>query len=168
MEALRTAILVAMTEEARTALGNRVCVHMAMFPFRIGRENRNPLARVVTNVERRLGITDQLNDLYLIEPSDLVQISRTHCAIESVGSEFWLVDRGSMYGCTVVESRVDLPPATIATTQVGSNGVFRSALRDGDVIVIGHIGSPYAFRFQVNPVPPELDSLVSIRTPRGH
>jgi pSer/pThr/pTyr-binding forkhead associated (FHA) protein len=150
-DAGRAAILVAMTAEARAALGNRTCIRMTTFPFRIGREARNPLTRVVTKIERRLGTTVQLNDLYLIDASDGVQISRAHCVIECEQGEFCLADSGSRHGSTVVESRSEERPAAIATSQVGPLGSWRTALRDGDVIVMGHIGSPYVFRFQVEP-----------------
>jgi pSer/pThr/pTyr-binding forkhead associated (FHA) protein len=150
-ELCRPAVLVAMTAEARAALGNNAYIRIKTFPFRIGREARNPFSRVVARVERRLGTTIQLNDLYLFDASSDIQISRTHCVIERVQGEFHLADCGSMRGSTVVEARADERPAAIATTQVGSDGVFRTPLRDGDIIVMGDIDSPYAFRFQIEP-----------------
>lgn len=147
-----TAMLVAMTPEARSALGNKGYVRVTTFPFRIGREARNPLARVVTRVERRIGTTVQLNDLYLIDASTGGdQISRTHCVIDWSEGEFRLKDRGSTHGSTVVESRADQRPAAIATKHVGNYGECQTLLRDGDVIVMGNLDSPYAFRFEVEP-----------------
>jgi FHA domain-containing protein len=148
-----TAMLVPMTPEARAAVGNKAYVRMSTFPFRIGREARNPLARAVTRVERRLGTTVQLNDLYLIDAStDGDQISRTHCVIDRIEGEFRLKDRGSTRGSTVVESRADERPAAIATKHVGNYGDFQTPLRDGDVIVMGNLDSPYVFRFEVEPL----------------
>jgi pSer/pThr/pTyr-binding forkhead associated (FHA) protein len=154
----RTARLVAMTDEARSALGNKPYVRLTIFPFKIGRESRaqNLLARVVTNIERRLDIAPQLNDLYLVEPStsSSFQISRQHCAIERVKGRFFLVDRGSACGSTVVEARAAERPATVATTQTGGDSLNpRSEVRDGDLIVIGSIDSPYVFRFQLETRP---------------
>jgi pSer/pThr/pTyr-binding forkhead associated (FHA) protein len=154
MSKSRTARLVAMTDEARSALSRQPYVRLTIFPFKIGRESRsrNPLARVVTNIERRLDIAPQLNDLYLVEPSTSApfQISRQHCALERVKGRFFLVDRGSACGSTVVEARAAERPATVATTHTGGNSLnSRAEVRDGDLIVVGSIDSPYVFRFQL-------------------
>ena len=158
MSKSRIARLVAATDEARAALGNKAYVRITTFPFKIGRESRsqNPLARVVTTIERRLDTVPQLNDLYLIEPpsASIVQISRKHCAIERVKGRFFLVDRESACGSTVVEARPAERRATIATTQTGGGSLNpRSELRDGDLIVMGNIDSPYVFRFQLEAHP---------------
>jgi pSer/pThr/pTyr-binding forkhead associated (FHA) protein len=159
MSKSRIARLVAATDEARAALGNKAYVRITTFPFKIGRESRsqNPIARVVTTIERRLDTVPQLNDLYLIEPSSaalITQISRKHCAIERVKGRFFLVDRESACGSTVVEARASERRTTVATTQTGGASPNpRSELREGDLIVIGNIDSPYVFRFQLEAHP---------------
>ena len=100
----RTAILVAASDEARAALGGKKEVRIKQFPFKVGRESRsNPLARIKTEVERRLGGAPQLNDLYLIEPAStrLLHISREHFLIDRIGDRFVLVDRESACGTIV-------------------------------------------------------------------
>lgn len=149
------ALLVAVTDEAKAALAQYPFVRMTAYPFKIGRESRsvNPLARVVTTIERRLSTIPQLNDLYLIEPpgAATVQISRQHCAIEWTDGRFSLIDRGSMCGTMVIPSRLERHPTGVATTDTGRVNVLgRTPLDDGDLIVIGDEDSPYVFRFEVD------------------
>jgi hypothetical protein len=133
------ATLVAVTDEARSALGNRADVRMSQFPFKVGRESRRRLERLKTEVDRRLGGVPPLNDLYLIEPlSDSLHISREHLAILYLDGKYVLVDRESACGTLVAGIRVG-----------GDRTEGRADLRDGDLIVIGAAASPYVFRFQV-------------------
>ena len=148
------AILAAMTPEATAALDNKPYVRLTVLPFRIGREarSRSRLANMMNTIERRLNTVPQLNELYLFEPSTSGEfnISREHCAIDWVDGQFMLIDRGSARGSTIIESRASERPSTIATTEVGQYGATRRAvLRDGDLIVLGRVESPYVFRFQV-------------------
>lgn len=134
-----TARLVALTNEARHALGGRADVWMDRFPFRFGRESRSSPSDTSHHVELRLGTAPEVNDLYLIEPpwTDLFEISREHFAIAYEHGQFWLVDRGSACGTIV------------AGTQVGGRRAGgRAALREIDTIVVGNADSPYSFRFE--------------------
>lgn len=157
---LRPVLLVPVTDEARASLGPDPFARATRYPFRIGRESRSAsrLARVLTNIERRLETIPPLNDLYLLEPSSsaTVQISRKHCEIDLVESGFVLVDRGSVCGSVVVESRSAEPPASLAMTQVGGrSSTTRFHLEDGDMIIIGTFDSPYVFEFRVEAALPE-------------
>jgi pSer/pThr/pTyr-binding forkhead associated (FHA) protein len=148
------AILAAMTPEATAALDNKPYVRLTVLPFRIGREarSRSRLTNMMNNIERRLNTVPQLNELYLFETSisGEFNISREHCAIDWVDGQFMLIDRGSACGSTIIESRAEERPSAIATTQVGQYGTaWRAVLRDGDLIVLGPVESPYVFRFQV-------------------
>ena len=135
-----SATLVAVTEDARIALGSQPAVRMTEFPFKVGRENRRRLERLQTEVDRRLGGVPPVNDLYLLEPSsDSLHISREHLAIGHVAGQFFLVDRGSACGTTVEGTRVG-----------GDRTEGRANLHDGDLIVIGSPNSPYVFRFHVD------------------
>ncbi|MDO8496825.1 MAG: FHA domain-containing protein [bacterium] len=149
------AFLVAVTEEARAALGDRAEVRITQFPFKVGRESRSPnvLTRVANEIERRVAAAPSLNDVYLLEPpsSSLLQISREHCAIEYVDGHYFLIERGSACGTIV------------AGTHLGRNRTAgRTPLQPGDTIVIGTTESPYVFRFHVSIDPgrdPELTSV---------
>src|SRR5262245_13011195 len=141
-----------MTDEAKSALGGDDHVVLATFPFRIGREaRRNAFARAISTVERRIGTMAQLNDLYLVEPSTTrpYQISRRHCDIEHSNGRFFLFDRSSVTGSTI------LRPRTVGRSSARSDAYAASAgpdgrieLLDGDLIVLGTQDSPYGFRFQ--------------------
>jgi pSer/pThr/pTyr-binding forkhead associated (FHA) protein len=132
------AVLVALTPEARTALGGTELA-LERFPFRVGRESRGAqrtAARVVT--ERRRSQAKPNNDLYLVERGEPLNVSREHFLIEHNGSHYVLVDRQSTCG-TLVEG------AVVGGKQTG--GAVR--LRDGDVIIVGSSASPYVFKFRV-------------------
>src|SRR5690349_21229078 len=100
-KAIPIATLVAATEEARAALGGKRELRVSSFPFKVGRESRiNPLARLKSEMERRLGGAPQLNDLYLLEPAstNLLHISRQHFQIDWADDHFVLLDRESACG----------------------------------------------------------------------
>jgi pSer/pThr/pTyr-binding forkhead associated (FHA) protein len=150
------AALIPMTDEAKAAIDGGEYVAVEAFPFRIGREERtNLIARAIASVERRLGTVSQVNDLYLLDSAsapESCQISRRHCEIEYQQGRFFLVDRASATGCTVLKARgAGFPPVE---TQVGGGGFdARTELQNGDFIVLGTRNSPFVFRFQVESVP---------------
>jgi len=133
-------ILVAVTDEARSALGDKAEVHITEFPFNVGRESRTSrFDKLKSEVERRFGGALPLNHLYLVEPpSQPLHISREHFAIgQAADGKYVLIDRESACGTTV------------GTTRVGNDQKARRAnLQDGDLIVVGAANSPYVFRFQ--------------------
>lgn len=136
------ATLVAVTEEARRALGGQREVRVTQFPFKVGRESRVAAPANPRLIELRLGVAPQVNDVYLVEPAwaDLLQISREHFAIELAAGQFFLVDRGSACGTMV------------AGTQVGGDRTGgRTELRSGDELIVGTDESPYVFRFESAP-----------------
>jgi pSer/pThr/pTyr-binding forkhead associated (FHA) protein len=120
-----TVALVPLTEEAKHALGGNTILPIPHVPFRIGREGSRSRSE---------------NDLDLMEsPSSKgLHISRDHIAIEQVDSVWFLIDRKSTSG-TIVNGKV------IGGHRKGG----RSELRDGDVIVLGTVKSPYVYRFQL-------------------
>lgn len=137
------ATLVAVTKEAERALGGIRDVRVTQFPFKVGRESRVSEAAQDTFVkEERRGVAPQLNHVYLIEPSqsEMLQISRDHFAIERVGDQFFLVDRGSVCGTIVAGRRLG-----------GHRKGGRTELRHGDQITVGTGESPYVFQFEIVP-----------------
>ena len=137
-----TTTLVAVTKEAKRALGGLREVRITQFPFNVGRKSRVAPPTNPPIVELRLGVAPQLNDLYLVEPTwvDLFQISREHFAIEYAANQFFLVDRASACGTMV------------AGKQVGGHWTGgRTELRSGDELIVGTDDSPYVFRFEIVP-----------------
>ncbi len=137
-----TTTLVAVTKEAKGALGGRREVHITQFPFNVGRESRVAPPANRTPVELRLGVAPQLNDLYLVERAGAhsLHISSGHFAIEYADDRFFLVDRGSACGTIVAGTRIG-----------GHHKGGRTELRDGDQVIVGTYKSPYAFRFEIVP-----------------
>jgi len=131
---------VALTDEAKEALGGAPEVPLMDFPVRFGRERRSPEHKGASKEERRLGTTFPLNEVYLHERHDstALHISGVHFVIERSESGFFLVDRGSACGTIV------------AGTRVGAHRVGgRALLRDGDEVIVGTHRSRYIFRFSV-------------------
>jgi pSer/pThr/pTyr-binding forkhead associated (FHA) protein len=130
--------LIALTDEARHALGGKTAVTFSRMPFRVGRENRSMTSRLVATVERRLRGTLPVNDLFLLEPSQpgRVHISREHFEIARAGGDLLLMDRKSACG-TIVGDLL-----------VGDGGAAEVVLKDGDIIVVGSARSPYRYQFR--------------------
>ncbi len=136
------AALVAITKEAKLALGGQREVRVTQLPFKVGRESRVAPPTNPPIVERRPGTAPESNDAYLVERAGahLLQISREHFAIEYASDQFFLVDRGSACGTMV------------AGIQVGGNRTGgRTELRSGDELIVGTDKSPYVFRFEIVP-----------------
>ena len=127
--------LVGLTEEARRGLGGNELV-LPHLPFRVGRENR--LNKLVNAIERRIGAGHkQVNDIYLVEDTEYVNVSREHFVIEEVQGRVQLRDVGSACG-TIVEGEI------LGGERAG--GV--AELHDHDVIIVGTSGSPFVFKFR--------------------
>ena len=128
--------LIALAEEARRALNGEQRV-IERFPFKVGRESRQP-GQGWRGAERRSsGTVPQLNDIYIVDPGAVVNVSREHFQIEQDGGRYVLVDRGSACG-TIVEGR------TVGGDRKGG----RTDLRDHDVIIVGTSHSPFVFKFR--------------------
>lgn len=135
------ATFVAVTPEAERALGGSREVRLTHFPFKFGRESRSPNSDRTRPLGLRVGLVPQLNDVYLIEPpyADVLYISREHFAIECVGNQFFLVDRGSVCGTIVSGKRIG-----------GDRSGGRVELRHGETIIVGTDESGYVFRFETS------------------
>lgn len=126
-----------LTPEAKLALGGDF-LEIARFPFRIGRESRLHDSIGQGTSSRRRSDSTPNNDLYLIEPGTLLNISREHCMIDERDGTYVLVDRGSSCG-TIVEGEL-----------VGDHRKGGSRrLRDQDVIIVGTSESRFIFKFVV-------------------
>ncbi len=130
----------AVTDDARAALGGKTEIRVSHFPFKVGRESRiGAMDKLKSAIERRMSGAPQLNDLYLVEPlSASMHLSREHFAIQRADDRYVVVDRGSACGLYV------------SGAQVGADAaVSHAEIRSGDLIVVGAKQSPYVFRFEV-------------------
>ena len=132
------AFLAAMTPEAKESVGGSEG-EIKTFPYRVGRESRR-IKRTEEGIisEKRDPDSVPNNDIYLIEKSEPMNVSREHFLIEKEGDGFALVDRGSTCG-TIVEGE----------TVGGQTEGGKIPLRDGDVIIVGASVSPYVFQFRL-------------------
>ena len=111
--------LVALTEMAKRALGDKPEVRITRFPFNVGRAL-------------------QLNDAPLVDAPRAKQISREHFVVDRADDGYWLIDRNSACGTIVAGTQIG-----------GERRGGRIQLRDGDLITIGNGKSPYTYRFQI-------------------
>jgi len=132
-------LLVALTPEAKEALGGRDHVEIDRLPFRIGRESRLGVVQgELRFMERRKGTKPPNNELYLYDRGELLNISREHLSIDKAPDDGFVVhDRGSACG-TQVDGR-----AIGGRDRTGS-----TALSEGSEIVIGVPESPFRFRVE--------------------
>ena len=130
--------LIALTQYARDGLGMAEMT-IDRFPFRVGRECRTAVSKVMA-VERRRGMAPPLNDLYLVEPVPQLDpvVSREHFLIDFTEGKFVLTDRGSPCG-TIVNGKI------IGGDRRGGH----TELHDQDEIALEAEGSPFVFKFRV-------------------
>lgn len=130
-------LLVALTEEAKAALGGREHFEIDCLPFRIGRESRLAVVNgELLYMERRKGSKPPNNDLYLFDTGELLNISREHLQIEAAdGGGARVHDRGSACGTHVDGASIG-----------GGDRTGSAPLKDGSEIVIGRRESPYRFK----------------------
>jgi pSer/pThr/pTyr-binding forkhead associated (FHA) protein len=132
------AMLVALTPEAYAALGAHER-EITRVPYRVGREARET-RRTAQGfaAERRDPGSRPINDLFLRDRGEPLNVSREHFAIDRGDTEYILVDQASTCG-TIVEGQ-----------SVGGHARGGSIpLHDGDVIIVGTSLSPYVFKFRV-------------------
>ena len=134
---LPKALLMPLTQEALAAVpahdltAGYVGIHS--FPFRVGRESRvvETGGQPELDERRERGNREPNNDLYLVDSGMRLHISRAHFQIEKDKLGYLLVDRGSVCG-------------TLISGQVIERN---TRLKDGDVIGVGAVGTPYIYRF---------------------
>lgn len=131
-----TVWLVALTDEARAALRGTQHV-IERFPYKVGRESRLGGSTTRRDTERRASTAPQLNDLYLVEPGEVLNVSREHFLIEQETDQYFLVDRNSACGTLVEGCKVG-----------GDRAGGRVALHDHDVIIVGTSASTFVFKFR--------------------
>jgi pSer/pThr/pTyr-binding forkhead associated (FHA) protein len=129
--------LVALTPESSEAIRAKE-INIPHLPFRVGRESRKPQWTDQGLVGERRTAAPPNNDLYLVEQSEPMNVSREHFLIDKEGGIFHLRDRGSACG-TLVEGE----------TIGGGGRPDRVALKDHDVIIIGTSLSRYIFKFRL-------------------
>jgi len=129
--------LVALTPESSEAIRAKE-INIPHLPFRVGRESRKARWTGQGVVGERRKTAPPNNDLYLVEVTEPMNVSRQHFLIDRDDSGFFLSDRGSMCG-TLVEGE----------TVGGEGREGRILLEDHDVIIVGTSLSRYIFKFRL-------------------
>lgn len=138
------AVLLPLTKEASQAIAkgttNNDLIPLINFPFKIGRESR--LGKSEAGIFLKLRIitsaTKPNNDIYLINNSRELQISKEHFQIEKQDNCYLLKDRGSSNGTTIN-----------GVTYGGKKEIFEQELKDGDIIKIGNEKSEFKYQFLI-------------------
>ena len=129
--------LKALTPEACNAIGGTT-LGINQFPFRVGRESRSAQSSAFFSSSRRRPDSPHNNDLYLVDPGTVLNVSREHFLIERDEQGYSLVDRCSACG-TLVEGEL------VGKYKRGG----KVPLHDQDVIIVGTSESRYVFKFLV-------------------
>jgi pSer/pThr/pTyr-binding forkhead associated (FHA) protein len=136
-----TVFLKALTPEARNALGGAI-LKITHFPFRVGRESRLGETSSFFAGSRRKPESMPNNDLYLVDPGTVLNVSREHFLIDVNERGYFLVDRCSACG-TIVEGELVGERKKGGTRQ----------LQNQDVIIVGTSESRYVFKFLMSGAP---------------
>ena len=138
------AVLLPLTKEATSAIVKGSCnielITMSTFPFKIGRESR--LGENEKGLFLKLRIiknnSKPNNDIYLLNESKNLQISKEHFQIEKDKNTYTLKDRGSTKGTTIN-----------GVSYGGGKESFEHELKDGDIIVVGDKTSLFKYQFLI-------------------
>lgn len=132
-------ILVPLTGEARGSAPGDSLIHIARFPFRVGRESRHrEIAGINFASDQRREQVAPNNDLYLVDRGRTLSVSREHFQIERDDQGHFIVrDRGSACG-TLVGNRA-----------LGLGGRSWCQLHPDNTIVVGGSESAFVFRFDL-------------------
>jgi hypothetical protein len=132
------AFLKPLTPEAEKSLGTKL-YPILKFPFRVGRESRKHQAANYPD-SRRHADSIPNNDVYLLETTQPLNVSREHFQIDWRDDQFFICDRGSACG-TLVEG------VAIGGQRTGGQHL----LLGGDVIIVGTSESRYIYKFIATP-----------------
>ena len=138
---LPNAVLIPLTNDAKNSIidlknFNKV-ISMFHFPFRVGRESRTSENERGLFVKLRIFKNDSTpnNDIYLVNCSQSLEISKEHFQIEKKDKDYFIKDRNSTLG------------TKLNNTDIGKNESH--PLKDEDIIKIGSSNSKYEFQFLI-------------------
>jgi hypothetical protein len=137
---LPNAVLMPLTTAAEKSILNtptpNKLVPMFEFPFKIGRESRMAENDRGLFVKLRIlnNISKPNNDIYLINNTKDLEISKEHFQIEKKDDFYYIKDRNSTLGTKLNDKEIGTKPHT---------------LEDKDIIKIGSSDSKYEFQFLI-------------------
>ena len=141
---LPNAVLMPITTAAEKSILNtqtqNKVIPMFEFPFKVGRESRMAENEKGLFVKLRIfnDISKPNNDIYLINNTENLEISKEHFQIEKKDDSYFIKDRKSTLG------------TKLNNEEIGKDTVNKSyIIKDKDIIKIGSNDSKYEFQFLI-------------------
>ena len=141
---LPNAVLIPLTPAAEKSILNtqtqNKVIPMFEFPFKVGRESRMAENERGLFVKLRIfsDISKPNNDIYWINNTENLEISKEHFQIEKKDRDYFIKDRNSTLG------------TKLNNQEIGKKRDTQShLLKDGDIIKIGSSNSKYEFKFLI-------------------
>jgi hypothetical protein len=141
---LPNAVLIPITPEGEKSILNTQIINklipMFEFPFKIGRESRMAKNERGLFVKLRIfnDISKPNNDIYLVNNTERLEISKEHFLIERKDDSYFIKDRKSTLG------------TKLNNQEIGKDNANKSYLiKDKDIIKIGSNDSKYEFQFLI-------------------
>lgn len=141
---LPNAVLVPLTPEAEKSILDMQTINklvpMFEFPFKVGRESRMSENDRGLFVKLRIlnNVSKPNNDIYLVNNTESLEISKEHFQIEKKDDIYLIKDRNSTLGTKLNDK------------EIGKDNANKSyILEDKDIIKIGSSDSKYEFQFLI-------------------
>ena len=141
---LPNAVLIPLTPAAEKSILNTQTQNKVIpifeFPFKVGRESRMAENERGLFIKLRIlsSVSKPNNDIYLINNTENLEISKEHFQIEKKDRDYFIKDRNSTLG------------TKLNNQEIGKKRDTQShLLKDGDIIKIGSSNSKYEFQFLI-------------------
>ncbi len=138
------AVLLPLTNESKNSIvdtkAHNKIISMFHFPFKVGRESRMSENDRGLFVKLRIlkSNSQPNNDIYLVNCTNNLEISKEHFQIEKIDNNYFIKDRNSSLGTKLNNEEIG---------KEKTNTLF--PLKDGDIIKIGSSNSVYEFKFLI-------------------
>lgn len=133
-------VLLPITKEAKVSLMDKKMIVINSFPYKIGRESRISESDRGVFVKLRIfsSSINPNNDIYLVNSTQSLEISKEHFQIEKKDNKYYIKDRNSTLGTKLNDKE-------IGKEKINEN----FPLNDGDIIKIGSNNSEFQFQFLI-------------------
>lgn len=133
-------VLLPITKEAKVSLMDKKMIVINSFPYKIGRESRISESDRGVFVKLRIfsSSINPNNDIYLVNSTQSLEISKEHFQIEKKDNKYYIKDRNSTLGTKLNDKE-------IGKEKINENFL----LNDGDIIKIGSNNSEFQFQFLI-------------------
>ncbi|CAM3961531.1 FHA domain-containing protein [Arcobacter cloacae] len=133
-------VLLPITKEAKVSLMDKKMIVINSFPYKIGRESRISESDRGVFVKLRIfsSSINPNNDIYLVNSTQSLEISKEHFQIEKKDNKYYIKDRNSTLGTKLNDK------------EIGKEKINEKfPLNDGDIIKIGSNNSEFQFQFLI-------------------